>query len=191
MLKHTLFFFIYTFIVAINAAYAQQGNVIQTGQLLFGNDTIPVLELKAVPIITRKFIDDVDEYQFNQLMRNIMVVYPYAMKSQEMIRLVQEATADIREKKEKKEYKQDLENKLEGEFRKDLENLTTTQGKILVEWIERSSGKTLHQIIKENKSGFSAFTWSFTAARFGYELKTPYDAKQYPDLELILHSFDD
>ncbi len=184
-----IYFFL--LLLAANASRAQsKSHSKQVEALIFGGDTIPVFELKAVPIISRKFIDAVDEYKFNQLLKNVMIVYPYAMKSREMIRIVQETTADMRERREKKEYKKDLEDKLEAEFKKDLENLTTTQGKILVEWVERSSGKTLHQIIKENKNGFAAFTWSFTAARFGYELKTPYNPKENTDLELMLHSLD-
>lgn len=160
-------------------------------QIVFGNDTIPVYEIMEVPIIAKQFIDGIDEYKFNELMKNVMIVYPYAKKTISMIRIVQENTAEMSSEKEKKKFLKELEDKLDAEFRSQLENLTTTQGKILVEWIERQTGKTVYDNIREYKSGWSAFTWNMKAKMFSIKLDEPYNSKENPDLELILHSIED
>lgn len=160
-------------------------------QIVFGNDTIPVFEIMEVPVIAKKYVDGIDEYKFNELMKNVMVVYPYAKKTISMIRIVQENTASMSSEREKKKFLKELEDKLDEEFRSQLENLTTTQGKILVEWIERQTGKSVYDNIREYKSGWSAFTWNMKAKMFSIKLDEPYDSKENPDLELILHSIED
>ena len=61
------------------------------------------------------------------------------------------------------------------EFEKDVRHLTVTQGIILVKLIDRETGRTSYQVIKELKGGFTAFFWQGIARIFGNNLKTEYD----------------
>jgi hypothetical protein len=54
--------------------------------------------------------------------------------------------------------------------------LKTSQGRILIKLIDRETGHSSFEIIKEFKGGFSAFFWQNVARLFGHNLKSEYDA---------------
>lgn len=60
-------------------------------------------------------------------------------------------------------------------FEKQVRKLTVTQGIILVKLIDRETGRTSYQVIKDLKGGFTAFFWQGIARIFGNNLKTEYD----------------
>ena len=62
-----------------------------------------------------------------------------------------------------------------GEFEKEVKKLTISQGIILVKLIDRETGRTSYQVIKELKGGFTAFFWQGLARIFGNNLKAEYD----------------
>jgi hypothetical protein len=62
-----------------------------------------------------------------------------------------------------------------NQFEKEVKRLTVTQGIILVKLIDRETGRTSYQVIKELKGGFTAFFWQGIARIFGNNLKTEYD----------------
>jgi len=72
----------------------------------------------------------------------------------------------------KREY-DEIENKTE--FEKDIRDLTYTQGKILVKLIDRETGKTSYQIIKDFRGSIQAVFWQTLARIFDGNLKLEYD----------------
>jgi hypothetical protein len=58
-----------------------------------------------------------------------------------------------------------------------LRKLTFTQGRILIKLIDRETGHTTYEIVKELKGSLSAFFWQSVARIFGSNLKMEYDAK--------------
>lgn len=69
------------------------------------------------------------------------------------------------------------EKQLQNEFSDDLKNLTITQGRILIKLIDRETGKTTYNIVKEMRGSFSAFMWQSLASLFNSSLKYDYDPK--------------
>lgn len=61
------------------------------------------------------------------------------------------------------------------EFEKEVKHLTVTQGIILVKLIDRETGRTSYQVIRELKGRFTAFLWQGIARIFGNNLKAEYD----------------
>ena len=60
-------------------------------------------------------------------------------------------------------------------FEKEVRKLTVSQGIILVKLIDRETGRTSYQVIKELKGNVTAFFWQGIARIFGNNLKTEYD----------------
>jgi hypothetical protein len=67
---------------------------------------------------------------------------------------------------------------LRAQFENELVNLTITQGKILIKLVDRETGNTTYEVLKELKGGFSAFIFQGIARLFGSNLKSEYDAKE-------------
>jgi len=66
---------------------------------------------------------------------------------------------------------------LKKEFEGQLKQLTVKQGRILIKLIDRETGKTSYDLVKQLRGSFSAWMWQGLAKLFGSDLKSEYDAK--------------
>jgi len=72
----------------------------------------------------------------------------------------------------------ECERKLIAEFESDIKNLTYSQGQILLKLIDRESGKTSYEILKQFRGSTTAFMWQSVARLFGNNLKSEYDPEK-------------
>ena len=79
--------------------------------------------------------------------------------------------------KQKKEYIKQVEKEIRNEFEGDLRNLTITQGRILIKLIDRETGNTSYDLVKELRGAFPAIFWQTLARVFGSNLKSRFDAE--------------
>ena len=79
------------------------------------------------------------------------------------------------DEKTKKAYLKIVEKELRAEFEEPLKNLTTTQGEILLKLIDRETGETSYELVKQMRGSFQAFMWQSLARLFGSNMKTKYD----------------
>jgi hypothetical protein len=70
-----------------------------------------------------------------------------------------------------------VENELMEEFSDELKSLTITQGRLLIKLIDRETGNTSYELLRELRGSFSAFFWQTVARLFGSNLKTTFDAE--------------
>ncbi|MTG98185.1 MULTISPECIES: DUF4294 domain-containing protein [Myroides] len=115
------------------------------------------------------------------ILRNrIRRVYPYAKATAQNLIILNENLEKIESKRDKRTYIKRSQKYLEGQFKEKLKKLSRNDGKILLKLIDRETGQTAFQLIKEFKSGWTAF-WSNTTARtFSLNLKSEY----HPDIDL-------
>jgi chaperonin GroEL (HSP60 family) len=77
--------------------------------------------------------------------------------------------------REKKAYTKQVEKELRANFEEDLKKLTITQGRMLIKLIDRETGSTSYELVKELRGNLSAIFWQALARVFGSNLKTEYD----------------
>ncbi|MGQ9848142.1 MAG: DUF4294 domain-containing protein, partial [Bacteroidales bacterium] len=77
----------------------------------------------------------------------------------------------------RKEYLKIAEKKLRADFEDEIKNLTMSEGRLLIKLINRETGKTSYELIKQLKGSFNAFLYQQIARLFGENLKEEYDAK--------------
>lgn len=63
------------------------------------------------------------------------------------------------------------------DFGTELKKLTITQGRILLKLIDRETGDTSYELLKELRGSISAVFWQTIARIFGSDLKSQYDPK--------------
>lgn len=124
--------------------------------------------------------------KFTKLRWNIHKTYPYAVKVGEVMADANEHLASIDDKKERKKYLKTREEELFGRYEKDLRKMTRSQGKMLVKLISRQTGASTYHLIKDTKSGASAFFWQTVGRLFGINLKTEYDAEENMMIEAVV-----
>ena len=83
---------------------------------------------------------------------------------------------NFKSERERKDYVKKIEKELFAEFENEIRTMSISQGRILIKLIDRETGQSSFEIIKEFKGGFSAFFWQSVARLFGHNLKSEYDA---------------
>lgn len=134
------------------------------------NDTIVLPELV---IETRKMSEE-DKKQFLLLQKRVYVTYPYAMIAASRLLSLNKGMEKFTNKKDKKKYFKIVEDYLSNEFEARLKKLSKKQGQILVKLIDRQTGATTYELIRNLKSGFKAFVSNTTAHMFNIDLKMQY-----------------
>ena len=106
---------------------------------------------------------------------NVKRAYPYAQIAGVRLKELDDHLLTLDSEKERREYINQAEKEIMQEFENEVRKLTVTQGIILVKLIDRETGRTSYQVIKELKGGITAFFWQGIARIFGNNLKTVYD----------------
>jgi len=140
-------------------------------------DTIPnVLIPQVVVFPQRKFASKRDYRQYQRLIRNVKVVYPYAQVAKYKISEMEVHYRTLKTDAERKAYVKQVEKELREEFEDQLVKLTISQGRLLIKLIDREVGKTTYSVIRELRGGVSAVFWQTIARIFGSNLKTEFDS---------------
>lgn len=156
--------------------------------IIIDGDTLAHFTLHEVEVVTKSGID---VKQLDYLTRCVMKAYPYARITAETLREMDQELAKIHTKKERKKYLDWAEDELKNAFEKDLKKLTYNQGRILIKLVNRETGRTSYELIRELKGGFSAFMWQGVARLFGANLKTEFDAKKEDHIiDIIVHKIE-
>lgn len=154
----------------------QQDNSVVTRAVVEGADTIPIIELPEVRVYERRDFEYLYlKRRYRRMIRNIKKAYPYAQIAGVKLKELDDHLATLDSEKEQKAYINQAEKEIMDQFEKQVKRLTVTQGIILVKLIDRETGRTSYQVIKELKGGFTAFFWQGIARIFGNNLKTEYD----------------
>jgi len=110
----------------------------------------------------------------NVLKRRILRVYGYAVKTSDNLTTLNENMAKMESNSQKRKYVRQTEKYLKEQFEEPLKKLSRKDGQILVKLINRQTNKSTFELVKDLKSGWSAF-WNQQAAKlFDINLKTNY-----------------
>jgi hypothetical protein len=115
--------------------------------------------------------------KYDRLKYNVYKVYPYAVIAADVLKDVDSVLVAIGEdnKKERREYLKSVEDELKRRFNGEISDLTITQGHVLVKLIDRQTGKSCYNIVKELKGGVPAAVFQTVALIFSHNLKREYD----------------
>ncbi|MBS7321554.1 MAG: DUF4294 domain-containing protein [Myroides sp.] len=130
----------------------------------------------------------------NALRRRILRVYPYAVLTSHNLTNLNAEMAKLSTKKEQRRHLRKTEKYLKEQFEERLKKLSRKDGQILVKLINRQTGQTTFELVKDLKSGWSAFWSNQTAKLFDINLKTKYapaDVLEDFYIEMILQELRD
>jgi hypothetical protein len=181
-----LFFFFFVLSSAISLGAQTREDSLRSKPTLYflkpevlNGDTLPHVMLNEVTVIKPWEFKNRREYQrYNRLVRNIKVTLPYARMAAEKLAKINEELVSIKGNKARRQYLRDAESELFAEFEDPLRQLTFSQGKLLLRLIDRETGDTSYNLIREYKGGVPAFFWQGIARIFGANLKDKYDVEE-------------
>ncbi len=139
------------------------------------HDTLPHINLQEVAVIPPyRFKNKRQKRRYGKLARNIKKVLPYARSAGSKVNAINQHLSTLTSEKEKKAYLKQAEKDLFDEFEAPLRKLTFSQGRLLIKLINRETGDTTYELIKQYKGGVTAFFWQGVARLFGSNLKSEY-----------------
>jgi len=144
------------------------------------------LTLRANP----HFNNQLDRNYYFFLNKKLNRVYPLFLDALEQYNTIKSESANMKGA-ERNRYIKQRQTELAASYEKQLRELTTTEGQVFAKLMNRATGKTVYDIIKELRGGWSAFWWNVKGNIADVSLKTPYDPHRFRDdlfIESLLQS---
>ncbi len=139
------------------------------------NDTLDIHFLQDIVLTEMPHFEDYAQRRaYYILRRKVLKVYPYAKLASEKLTALEKELEGIKSKRKRRKHVKKMQKYLEEEFEEDLKKFTRTEGQILCKLIYRETDKTTYEIVKETRSGWTAFWWQTTAKWFDITLKAEY-----------------
>lgn len=160
--------------------------------VVIGKDTLPVVNLPVFQLEAKMDPEALKALQkFYRLRNNVLKVLPYARLAGLKLKEINDFKAGLSSESDRKAYTKSEEKKLKKQFEGELKNLTISQGQILIKLIDRETGHTSYDLVKELRGSLQAFFWQGLARVFGSNLKTEYDSVNTDKaIEAIIRSAD-
>jgi hypothetical protein len=116
-----------------------------------------------------------NNWRYRRIIHNVKKAYPYAIIANERLYALDSALLTMDSRKERKQYSEEMEAAIIEEFKKDMKKLSVKQGIILVKLIDRETGRTSYEVVKQIRGNLVAFFWQGLARFYGNNLKLQYD----------------
>jgi hypothetical protein len=182
-----------------NFSFAQQNdNAVPKGK----NDTIKVYATRdtdgtMIPwiplhdvVITGKRIFSTPEarFQYNRLRYNVLKVLPYATFARNRYAKLNQDLALTTNKREQRKLVKACDKEIKDMFNREIKDMTISQGEILIKLIDRETGKSTYDLVRELRGGLVAFAYQSVARVAGHNLKQQYNPQEARDIEAIIES---
>lgn len=175
MVKRLVFILLVTF-VSLPSLKAQEEQGFLLPAIVIEGDTLFLLDIRTANVTARAPSWLRRQWREHyRLVYNLKRVYPYTQIAKRKLKEMNDHFLTLTNEKERKAYVKQMEKDMFAEFEGPLRKLTRSQGKMLIKLIDRETGISSFEVVKELKGGFSAFFWQNIARLFGANLKAKYD----------------
>ncbi len=139
-------------------------------------DTLLMVDLPEVSVFALVWPESRREQRrMTRTISHVKKVYPYAKLAGIKLREYEDILLAAETDRERRLIMKQAEQEINDQFGPDLKNLTFTQGKILLKLIDRETGETSYELVKELRGSFRAFFYQAFARIWGFNLKDRYD----------------
>ena len=169
----------FIFVIVLNA-FSQEPVKVKNGYrlpyIIEGVDTIPVVNLQVVSIsdsASPEYLKNLQAYY--RLRFNVIKVYPYARLAAVKLNEMNSAMEKMTSNRDKRRYRKEVEEQVRKDFEDQIKKLSINQGNVLIKLLDRETGHTSYELIKDLKGSLNAFFAQGVAKLFGHDLKNEYD----------------
>ncbi|HQP03497.1 MAG TPA: DUF4294 domain-containing protein [Bacteroidales bacterium] len=128
--------------------------------------------------------------RYNKMARNFLVVYPIALQIKDEFVQIEEEMKAMNPRSQRK-YMDKKDNELKQKYKKTLMKLTLSQSMMLVKLVDRETGNTSYELIKELRGSITAFFWQNIALLFKNNLKMHYDPEvSDKEIEMLVKRYE-
>jgi hypothetical protein len=170
---------LFGFIFFTSASFAN--DTLKVYAVIIKGDTFPAKYLRTVFITDfRPFKDYEQQRLYKNLVSDVAIVYPYAKRTASLLNQIKNELTNCHTRKERRQYLKSKEDELNKQFKYQLVNMTTHQGRILILLINRETGNSCYDVIKEFKGGLKTFAYNLMMSTYDDDLnmKRKYNADE-------------
>src|SRR5690606_39576717 len=121
---------------------------------------------------------------------NVIKVVPCARYAQRRYEQLYRDLAMTSSRREQKLLGKACEKEMKDMFNREVKKMTISQGEILIKLIDRQTGNSSYDVVKELRGGITAFFYQSVARVFGHNLKNTYNAEEDFEIENIIRSLE-
>ncbi|MDR2281594.1 MAG: DUF4294 domain-containing protein [Sphingobacterium sp.] len=158
---------------------------------LESGEIVPWFPIEEVVIrAQREWKSEEDRNRYIRLKRNVLRVLPYAIYAQRRYEQLDRDLALVSNKRDEKTLIKACEQEIKEKINNEVKNLSVSQGKILIKLIERQTGNTSYDLVKDMKGSITAFVYQGVARVFGHNLKSTYNPTEDFEIENIIREYE-
>jgi len=158
---------------------------------VLNGERVPWMLIPEVEVTRKRvFRNPEDKARYLRLRYNVLKVLPYAKYAQRRYEQLYRDLALTGNKRDQKRLVKACEKEIKDMFNKEVKNLTISQGEILIKLIDRQTGNSSYEVVKELRGGITAFFYQSVARVFGHNLKNTYNAEEDFEIENIIRSLE-
>lgn len=134
------------------------------------------IELDEVYVLAPlKFKDDATSNAYLRHQYRIFKVYRYAIMASHRLDSLRDRLDKLGSKRKKQLYTKQVKEYLQEELTDELKRLSRNDGKVLISLINRQTGISAFDLVKDYRNGFTAFWFQTAAKLYDMDLKSTYD----------------
>ena len=121
-----------------------------------------------------RFNNQLDHNYYYFLNKKLNRVYPLFLTALQQYRDIQKDTENL-DRSAQKKLINERQKELAAQYEAQIRDLTTSEGRVFAKLMNRAAGKTVYEIIRELRGGWSAFWWNVKGNIADVSIKDPYD----------------
>jgi len=121
-----------------------------------------------------RFNNQLDRNYYYFLNKKLNRIYPLFLTALEQYTDIQNDLKNL-DRNNQRKYIKKRQQDLATQYEAQLRDLTTSEGRVFAKLMNRATGKTVYEIIKELRGGWSAFWWNVKGNIADVDIKEPYD----------------
>ncbi|MCB0401528.1 MAG: DUF4294 domain-containing protein [Flavobacteriales bacterium] len=154
--------------------------------IVIDGDTSYIYNMSTFAVVDLKpYGNEEKDRMFRKLRFHVKKVYPYAKIAADKLMMYNEQIANVKSEHKKKKLMKLREKALKEEFEDVIKNMSKTSGRVLIKLIDRETGQSTYEIIKEMRGTIKAWTYQGLGKLYGADLKQKFDPKNNEEDEMI------
>lgn len=163
---------------------SSQGAVME--MLVIDGDTSYIYNMQTFAVVDLKpYGIPAKDKLFRKLRYHVKKVYPYAKVASDKLNMYEKQLVGVKSNSKRKKIMKKREKALKEEFEDVIKTMSKTSGRVLIKLIDRETGQSTYEIIKEMRGGFKAWTYQGIGKFYGADLKQRFDPKNNEEDEMI------
>lgn len=158
--------------------------------LISADDTLFLAEVDSIQVTSpRNFANRQEYLKYMRYKKYAANVYPYAKEAVRIFREAQYVTRYMNGSTQKV-YLKNLQTELEQKFENPLKKLSRTQGKILIEMVEKELELSIYDLVQMTRGNFLASYYGTIGSFYDFDLREGYIEGKDRMMDIVISAYD-